>query len=873
MSKNIGNDKLIVLTPTEIAAVKSNKPKTEPSNRGIDERSCSPLDDDLQDSQDIQDFLPPLPPDEELMDILINEDGLDRNDESLDNLSIDDKETETNTKDMDLLSPHFNLEGIVGGTSLPQMDSKDVEDLFKGVLSPHSPEDSNDLNTILGPSAQVINNKPNLMPMQIPPPPLTSPLAPPSTQNLMPASSVPLPQLMHSKQSTAESVPVLDSPYNMPTPSPFPLSISETPSAQYSPQITEPQSPWPSEVDEQMTSQGQKNMIKWESDEALGQMATISPVLYANINHPNLKTEYPIWNDRIKQISKLWRQLPPDQRQPFLQKARENRAANRIQKAQSETQRTGKEIRSVPVANVPVRDVDNERQWKHLQAARQQQVQQQVQHQQQVLHDQRQVLMKTQTMGPISPGADPSRPPFVHNIPQSPSRLGPEYCQTPESVSQMTPMTHSPMQSPVQTHPVQVPFAQSMNRPQVQSPSAASPMSPVIQVSRVRPPIDPNKLPVSSAGCKPMQYDPYSHPPNTPRPQMTLQPLLRPGTPQQRSPFSPSSPGASHPNPSLSQTSGDNFQTPPSTPRPQSNDPHNQTSMPLSPYGQPRTPLSSPFSPTHNMMAQNQQQSVETYSVQNTVQRQQSFSSEYHNNNNESLQSNECLYPNVGQRMPQRTPDPYNPGMSSPNSDPYARPVATPQPPQSPQNDSMSKMSGQNVVSDIYARQPMTPRPQQSIQRSQFDDIYSHQPPTPRMQHQSDMYSQQPPRPNFAQPPQPIQVQSSQSSSQHDPYAYQPSTPRPVISRPTMQNIRQPVMMRPPQTPVDPYARQPGTPMPPPLQDPYSKPPGTPMPLERPQDSNDTQLSRQHLRDLLQRQQVRRQQGSDVPPRLWTGIK
>ena len=225
--------------------------------------------------------------------------------------------------------------------------------------------------------------------------------------------------------------------------------------------------------------------------------------------------------------------------------------------------------------------------------------------------------------------------------------------------------------------------------------------------------------------------------------------------------------------------------------------------------------------------------------------------------------------------MPQRTPDTYNPNMSSPNSDPYARPVPTPQPPQSPQNDSMPKMSGQNVT-DIYARQPMTPRPQQSVQRSQFDDIYSHQPPTPRMQHQSDMYSQPPtPRPNFVQPPQPPQVQSSQASPQHDPYAYQPSTPRPV-TRPSMQVIRQPVMMRPPQSLVDPYARQPGTPMPPPLQDPYSKPPGTPMPMpsgDRPQDSNDSQLSRQHLRDLLQRQQVRRQQGSDVPPRLWTGSK
>lgn len=88
-------------------------------------------------------------------------------------------------------------------------------------------------------------------------------------------------------------------------------------------------------------------------------MDTISPVLYANIKHSNLKTDYPSWNDRIKQISKLWRQLPTEQRQPFPQQVRENSAANRIQKAQSKTQRNEKEIRTPVVATVPtVRDVN-----------------------------------------------------------------------------------------------------------------------------------------------------------------------------------------------------------------------------------------------------------------------------------------------------------------------------------------------------------------------------------------------------------------------------------------------------------------------------------------------------------------------------------
>ncbi len=40
-------------------------------------------------------------------------------------------------------------------------------------------------------------------------------------------------------------------------------------------------------------SWNKKNMQKWEKDEPHGDLATISPVLYCNINHPELKTQYP----------------------------------------------------------------------------------------------------------------------------------------------------------------------------------------------------------------------------------------------------------------------------------------------------------------------------------------------------------------------------------------------------------------------------------------------------------------------------------------------------------------------------------------------------------------------------------------------------
>ena len=37
----------------------------------------------------------------------------------------------------------------------------------------------------------------------------------------------------------------------------------------------------------------QRNLKKWQDDMSLGELATISPVLYANRNHPELRTEYP----------------------------------------------------------------------------------------------------------------------------------------------------------------------------------------------------------------------------------------------------------------------------------------------------------------------------------------------------------------------------------------------------------------------------------------------------------------------------------------------------------------------------------------------------------------------------------------------------
>ena len=65
-------------------------------------------------------------------------------------------------------------------------------------------------------------------------------------------------------------------------------------------------------------SWNKKNIMKWEKDEPLGTGATISPVLYCNMNHPELKEKYPEWTERAKQISKIWRKVPTDQKNPYL---------------------------------------------------------------------------------------------------------------------------------------------------------------------------------------------------------------------------------------------------------------------------------------------------------------------------------------------------------------------------------------------------------------------------------------------------------------------------------------------------------------------------------------------------------------------------
>ncbi|XP_053706506.1 histone-lysine N-methyltransferase 2D isoform X2 [Synchiropus splendidus] len=136
----------------------------------------------------------------------------------------------------------------------------------------------------------------------------------------------------------------------------------ESPWATPSTPATPSSPPTPTEAEGDGLSYNQRSLQRWEKDEELGELSTISPVLYANTNFPNLKQDHPDWASRCKQIMKIWRKVSAADKVPYLQKAKDNRAAQRINKAQKQA-----EIQVCrPIKTEPVR-VKGERPSLHLQ--------------------------------------------------------------------------------------------------------------------------------------------------------------------------------------------------------------------------------------------------------------------------------------------------------------------------------------------------------------------------------------------------------------------------------------------------------------------------------------------------------------------------
>ncbi|XP_028966608.1 histone-lysine N-methyltransferase 2D-like [Galendromus occidentalis] len=194
--------------------------------------------------------------DEELRDLLPADLPQELRDDELMDMIMQEADASTGGSNVDTADSLLSA----AASALPHMDGQDVEDVFKGVLSPPSAPG--------GPA--VVAPNPERTGISA-----TSPAPSWSSQDLDDVSS------NHSGGSNNKNT--------------------------------------------------KNNMLKWEPDEALGDKATISMVLYANLNHPNLKQEYPVWTDRAKQIAKIWRNLPNEQRAPYVQKARENRKSRLVQ--------------------------------------------------------------------------------------------------------------------------------------------------------------------------------------------------------------------------------------------------------------------------------------------------------------------------------------------------------------------------------------------------------------------------------------------------------------------------------------------------------------------------------------------------------------
>lgn len=107
--------------------------------------------------------------------------------------------------------------------------------------------------------------------------------------------------------SWEEASPRLQQDHILPHSSPLSPPPRER-SGFFSPDHCEPESPWASssaattpstpttpttEGEGDGLSYNQRSLQRWEKDEELGELSTISPVLYANMNFPNLKQDYP----------------------------------------------------------------------------------------------------------------------------------------------------------------------------------------------------------------------------------------------------------------------------------------------------------------------------------------------------------------------------------------------------------------------------------------------------------------------------------------------------------------------------------------------------------------------------------------------------
>ncbi|XP_054279340.1 histone-lysine N-methyltransferase 2D-like isoform X3 [Macrosteles quadrilineatus] len=350
----VTTDKTITLSQDELKVIEQMKVKQEQQDK---KTSPNKEEDSGSDAEALKDILrlPDNLLDTELVNTIMTETSADMKTEENLMSESEERATSGSGKDelSDILGPHFNLVNMVRQTGLPNMDCKDVEEIFKGVLTeePHVPEYNQQQPSVL---------------TAAPPPP--SP------------SVIQRPALPHPNMATQVTIPG---------------STNYHPEYNNTPQFNPLFGEWLDDF--QFT---QANLLYMEADEGLGAGATIAPVLFSNIIHPEWKKDIPLFTERSKHVVKVWRSLTHEQRVPYLQQARENRMLRlHAQHKKAQIVKETPAVISTPRSKSPqgseeqdklqqaksVREAEQERQWKQLQALRQQQAQQQ----QQMMQDQR----------------------------------------------------------------------------------------------------------------------------------------------------------------------------------------------------------------------------------------------------------------------------------------------------------------------------------------------------------------------------------------------------------------------------------------------------------------------------------------------------
>ncbi|XP_061096332.1 histone-lysine N-methyltransferase 2C-like isoform X3 [Conger conger] len=767
---------------------------------------------------------------------------------------------------------------------IPELEGKDVEDLFTAVLSPSTTQPLQLIHPVpplQGPPMPLQNPGDRMFPRMpvmngltgpnphFPSGPIVPGMAGPCAPNsFSPIQRMPFPENMRVRKVNAMRGE-MGRPWPAPAPAPAPAPLP---------------TPLP-EGETDTMSNAQRSTLKWEKEETLGEMATVAPVLYINVNFPNLREEFPDWTTRVKQIAKLWRKASSQERAPYVQKARDNRAALRINKVQmsNESMKIQQQHQQPDVfdPNVPLdselllkdplkpKESEHEQEWKFRQGELIQmwgpvkKQREKVPKTKAIKSSNKEVLFGHSSQATIATGCGKMSLQMRQKSKQQAKIEATQKLEQVKNEQQLQQQQQQQQQQQLQYS------SQSGSEPTSsghQSPATAQqsngnmsplqPMTPKEGFPRCQLPGTPSSAPLDDVFVRPQ-----APPPATTR-TSAHDACFQVQQPQAQPPqiFPPSS-SASRPT-----SPWDPYAKMVGTPRP-----------PPTGSGTTRRSSVGKQSPAHEPFGSPTSMNCDAYAKQ-------------HDTPQPITPTDPFLKPMGPPRVGPVPPEPAGrnvmgggagdlftrPGLRSEVyqrmsynrmilSDPYSKPLLTPipgsnesgsvplfkapmPPPQS--QDAFGSMPStprravvelyekhgfsQNEESDPYAHPPLTPRPSMNDSFSTPPRMARHpqathfSAPLPMSQHpQRDPFTQ------ASRPPSTPRPDYSQQSS--DPYAQPPGTPRPPLDpyaqppgtpRPPVDPYAQPPGT--PRPPLDPYAQPPGTPRPP--VDPYAQPPGTPRP-------------------------------------------